>query len=85
MVRAVEHAAKKVGGANLTGQAIYDAFFEGPITEDELMGILPTQNFSKDAPFATKDLKVKITTVKNGKYQLATPEWVPVPTDVKKW
>jgi hypothetical protein len=35
LVRAVEHVAKKVDGANLTGQAIYDAMFEGPITEDE--------------------------------------------------
>jgi ABC-type branched-subunit amino acid transport system substrate-binding protein len=85
MVRMVEHAAKKVGGANLTGQAIYDAIYQAPFTEEELMGILPTQEFTKDAPFATKDLKVKITTVRDGKYQLAAPGWVPVPPDVKKW
>jgi len=53
--------------------------------EEELIGILPTQKFIKTAPFATKDLKVKITTVKDGNYQLATPNWVPVPPDVKKW
>ncbi len=85
MVRAVEHAAKKVGGANLTGQAVYDAFFEGAFTEEELMGILPTLYFTKEAPFSTKDLKVKITTVKDGKYQLAAPGWVSVPADIKKW
>jgi branched-chain amino acid transport system substrate-binding protein len=85
MARAVEHAARKVGGANLTGQAVYDAFFEKPLTEDELMGILPTLHFTREAPFSTKDLKVKIATVKNGKYQPAAPGWVPVPPDIKKW
>jgi branched-chain amino acid transport system substrate-binding protein len=85
MVRAVEHAAKKVGGANLSGQAIYDAMFEGPITEDELMGILPTLYYTKEAPFSTRDMKVKITTVKDGKFQLAVPGWVPVPADIQKW
>jgi len=85
MVRIVEHAAKKVGGANLTGQAIYDAIYQTPFTEKELMGILPTQKFTKAAPFASKNLKVKITTVRDGKYQLATPGWAPVPPDVKKW
>ena len=76
MVRAVEHAAKKVGGANLSGQAIYDAMFEGPITEDELMGILPTLYYTKEAPFSTRDMKVKITTVKD-KCQLAVPDGSP--------
>jgi len=85
MARIVEHAAKKAGGGNLTGQAIYNTMFDGPFTEQELMGILPTQQFTKDAPFATKDLKVKITTVKDGKYQLATPDWVKVPSDIVKW
>jgi len=86
MVRVVEHAAKKVGGANLTGQAIYNAFNAGPITEEEMMGVIPTQYFvSKVEPFSTKNLKVKITTVKDGTYQLATPGWVPVPSDIKKW
>ena len=40
--------------------------------EEELIGILPTQKFIKAAPFATKDLKVKSTTAKDGNYQLAT-------------
>ena len=84
-VRAVEHAAKKVGAANVTGQAVYDAMFAGPFTLEELMGTLPTLQFTKEAPFCNKDLKVMIETVKNGEYVLATPEWTPVPTDVKKW
>jgi len=84
-VRAVEHAAKKVGGGNLTGQAIYDAILAQPFTHEELMGVLPTLFFTKEAPFSTKDLKVMIETVKNGKYALATSDWIPIPTDVKKW
>jgi branched-chain amino acid transport system substrate-binding protein len=84
-VRAVEHAAKKVGGANLTGQAVYDAMYAGPFTEEELMYTLPTLTFTKDAPFPNKNLKVMLETVKDGKYTLATPEWVAVPTNVEKW
>lgn len=84
-VRAVEHAAKKVGPDNLNGQAVYDAMFEGPFTSDELMGSLPTLNFTKEAPFPLGDLKVIIETVKDGKYVMADPDWVPVPSDVKKW
>lgn len=84
-LRAVEHAAKKVGAANLTGQAVYDALSTGTYTEDELMGLLPTLHFTKNAPFPTDNLKVRIETVKDGKYQLATPGWVPVPPDITKW
>ena len=84
-VRAVEHAAKKVGAENLTGQAVYDAILGEPFTEEELMCTLPTLQFTKEAPFCNKDLKVMIETVKNGEYTLAAPEWIPVPTDVKKW
>lgn len=85
LVRGVEHAAKNVGAKNLSGQAVYDAFLKGPMPASDFMGILPGQQFTREAPFPTKDLKVKITTVKNGKYVLATPGWVDVPDDVKKW
>ena len=85
LARAVEHAAVDVGTENLTGQAVYEAFFKKPIEEAQFMGILPGMQFAKDAPFPTKNLRVKITTVKNGKYALATPDWVPVPDDVKPW
>ncbi len=84
-VRAVEHAAKKVGGAKLTGQAVYDAMYAGPFTDKELMYTLPTLTFTKEAPFSNKDLKVMLETVKDGKYTLATPEWVAIPTNVEKW
>lgn len=84
-VRAVEHAARKVGGSHITGQTVYDALLGAPFTHEELMGTLPTLQFAKDAPFPTKNLKVMIETVKNGQYVLATPNWVSVPPDVKKW
>lgn len=84
-VRAVEHAAKKVGGDKLTGTAVYEALTTGSFTEDELMGILPTLTYTKDAPFPLKGGKVRIEWVKDGKYQLATPNWLTMPTDVSKW
>jgi branched-chain amino acid transport system substrate-binding protein len=84
-VRAVEHAAKKVGGAKLTGQAVYNAMFTGPFTYEELMGTLPPLHFTKAAPFSTKEMKVKIETVKRGQYALADPAWIPIPADIKKW
>jgi branched-chain amino acid transport system substrate-binding protein len=84
-VRAVEHAIKRVGTANLTGQDIYDALLGAPFTEEELMGTLPTLQFTKEAPFCNTDLKVMIETVKDGEYTVAAPEWIPVPMDVKKW
>ena len=85
-VRALEHAAKKVGGANLTGQAVYDAMFEGPFTQEELMGTLPTLAYTKEAPFPLgKDVKVMIETVKKGQYTVATDEWQPIPADLRKW
>jgi branched-chain amino acid transport system substrate-binding protein len=84
-VRAVEHAAKKVGGDKLTGAAVYEALTTSSFTEDELMGIMPAQKFTKEAPFPLQGGKVKIEWVKNGKYQLATPDWLAIPTDVTKW
>lgn len=84
-VRAVEHAAKKVGADKLTGAAVYDALTTSTFTEDELMGVLPTLKFNKDAPFPTENTKVKVEWVKDGKYQLATPNWLTIPSDVAKW
>lgn len=57
----------------------------GTFTEDELMGLMSTLHFSKDAPFPIADARVKVETVKDGKYQLATPTWLPIPTDIVKW
>lgn len=86
VVRAIEHAARKVGGDKLTGRAVYDAMFAGPFTQAELMDTLPTLTFTKDAPFPMGEgVKVMIETVKDGKYTVATRDWVPIPLDLKKW
>jgi len=84
-VRAIEHAAKQVGVDNLTGRAVYEALSAGTFTEKELMGVLPTLNFTKDAPFPLKDNKIFINTVKNGKYTTASSDWVSIPSDIPKW
>ena len=84
-VRAVEHAARKVGADKLTGQAVFDALLADEFTEDELMGVLPTLKYSKEAPFPLQGGKVRVEWVKDGKYQLATPNWLTIPSDVTKW
>ena len=57
----------------------------GTFSDEELMGFLAGFSFTKDAPFPMKNAKVKIETVKDGKYTLATPDWIPVVTDLTKW
>jgi branched-chain amino acid transport system substrate-binding protein len=84
-VRAVEHAVRRVGADKVTGQAVYDTLLSDTFTEDELMGVLPTMKFSKEAPFPLQGGKVKIEWVKDGKYQIATPNWLPIPSDIQKW
>jgi branched-chain amino acid transport system substrate-binding protein len=84
-VRAVEHAVKKVGADKLTGEAVYETLATGTFSDEELMGFLAGFSFTKDAPFPMKNAKVKIETVKDGKYTLATPDWIPVVTDLTKW
>jgi branched-chain amino acid transport system substrate-binding protein len=84
-VRAIEHTARRVGADKVTGQAVYDTLLADTFTEDELMGILPAIKFSKEAPFPLQGGKVKIEWVKDGKYRVATPDWLPIPSDVQKW
>lgn len=83
-VRAIEHTAKRVGADKITGEAVYQTLLTHKFTDDELMGLLAGVSFTKEAPFQLSG-KVKIETVKDGKYVLATPEWRPVPEDVTKW
>ena len=83
-LRAVERAAEAVGPDNITGEAMYNAMYAKPFTEEELLGLASTQTFTKDAPFSTKDLKVKATTVKDGKQMLVSEDWIPVP-EIPKW
>ncbi len=83
-LRAVERAAKKVGAGNITGQAVYDAMYEGPFTEENLLGLWPTLKYTKEAPFSTYHMKVKSSTVRDGKHVLTSPDWLPIPK-IKKW
>jgi len=82
--RAVERAAAKVGAENITGEAMYKAMYEKPFTEEEMLGLTHRLEYTKESPFPQKGLKVRITTVKNGKQVLATKEWMPV-LDIPKW
>lgn len=83
-LRAVERAAAAVGPDNITGEAVYNAMYAGPFTEEDLLGLAPTLTFTKDAPFSTKDLKVKATTIKDGKQMLVGSGWIEVP-EIPKW
>jgi branched-chain amino acid transport system substrate-binding protein len=83
-LRAVERAAEMVGPDNITGEAVYNAMYAKPFTEADLLGLAPSQTFTKAAPFSTTDLKVKATTVKNGKQMLLSEDWIPVPA-IPSW
>ena len=50
-----------------------------------MLSTLPTLQFTKEAPFSIRNMKVMVETVKDGKYTVATPEWIAVPTNVEKW
>jgi branched-chain amino acid transport system substrate-binding protein len=84
VVRAVERAAAMVGPENITGEAMYNAMYVKPFTEEDLLGLASTLTFTKQAPFSTKNLKVKSSTVKNGKQVLVSQDWIPVP-EIPKW
>ena len=83
--RAIERAARVVGPDKITGEAVYNAMFTGPFSEEDLLGLLPTLIFTKDAPFSTRTIKVKVSTIKDGKHVMATNEWVPLKGTVPKW
>jgi branched-chain amino acid transport system substrate-binding protein len=83
-LRAVERAAKRVGAENVSGQAIYDSMYEGPFTEEDLLGLWPTLKYTKEAPFSTYYMKVKSSTVRDGKHVLTSPKWLPIP-QINKW
>jgi branched-chain amino acid transport system substrate-binding protein len=83
-LRGIERAAEKVGADKVTGEAVFNAMFEKPFTEEELLGLAPTLTFTSNAPFSEKDLKVRATTVKGGKQVMVTDEWIPVP-EIPNW
>jgi hypothetical protein len=83
-LRAVERAAEMVGPDKITGEAMYNAMYAKPFTEEDLLGLASTMTFTKEAPFSTKDLKVKATTVKGVMQKLISDDWISVP-DIPKW
>ena len=83
-VRVIERVIKKLGPDKVTGEEVYKAMYDGPFTSEELLGLMPTIEFHRTAPFPEQAMKVKISTVKDGKRVIATPDWVPIP-NIKKW
>jgi len=83
-VAAVEKAVAKVGAGNLSGQAIYDALLSGPYAAESFQGLMPSLQLRKDAPFPTDNLAVKAMTVKGGKLEAVSTDWMPVPA-LAKW
>ncbi|MBV1865458.1 MAG: ABC transporter substrate-binding protein [Rhodobacteraceae bacterium] len=83
VVAVIDHAIANNGAENLTGAKVREALFSGPITTEETRGMLPTLNFTPEAPFPLKGLKVNIARVVDGKIVIeATNVDVPV---VNKW
>jgi len=74
-----------VGPDKITGEAVYNAMFSEPFTEQYLLGLLPLLSFTKEAPFSMTTPKVKISVIKDGKHVMATNEWVPIKGTVPKW
>ncbi|MCC5858961.1 MAG: ABC transporter substrate-binding protein [Ectothiorhodospiraceae bacterium] len=70
-VRAIEAAVAEYGAGNVTGEAIREMMFATEFDTAELFEILPTLNFTREAPFPVAGLSVNIATVKDGEYTLA--------------
>lgn len=83
-VAAIERATAKVGAANLTGQAIYDALLAGPFPAEAFQGLIPSMALTRAAPFPTDNLAVKAMTVKGGQLVAVSQDWMPVPA-LAKW
>lgn len=84
MLRTIERVIPKLGPDKLTGEAIYEAVFEKEFTEQDNLGLLPTLKYTKEAPFSAVYMKVKSTTVKNGKEARTFQGWSDIPT-IPKW
>lgn len=67
LVRAVEAAAKKNGASKLTGEMVYQAIQEQPITSASMFGYTHDLNYGVGAPFPTYQVKVNVGEVKGGK------------------
>lgn len=83
-VAAIERAAKKVGADKITATAVYEALLDGPFAPENFEGLLPQIRLTKEAPFPTENLAVKAITVRNGKFEAVSTDWMPVPA-LSKW
>lgn len=82
-LRAVERAIAKVGPDRLTGVDVREGVLSGPFSFEELFGIFPAVNITKENPFPVSGMTATITTVSGGKIINVTTQ-VPVPT-IRKW
>jgi branched-chain amino acid transport system substrate-binding protein len=83
-VRAVEAGARKYGGDKLTGELMYKTLVEVNFPASQFNGFAGGEiDFSIEAPFPTKDPRVNIGQVLNGKLTTIAPA-VPAPK-LEKW
>ena len=83
VVSVIEHAIEANGAAGLTGEKVREALFLKPITTEETHGMLPTLQFTTEAPFPLEGLKVNVGQVVDGKIVIDAIN-VDVPV-VNKW
>jgi branched-chain amino acid transport system substrate-binding protein len=84
LVRAVEAGARKYGGDKLTGELMYKTLVEVNFPASQFNGFAGGElDFSIEAPFPTKDPRVNIGQVLNGKLTTIAPA-VPAPK-LEKW
>lgn len=84
LVRAVEAGARKYGGDKLTGELMYKTLVEVTYPANQFNGFAGGEiDFSVEAPFPTKDPRVNIGQVINGKLTTIAPA-VPAPK-LEKW
>ena len=83
LVRAIEAAAQKHGGAKLTGEILYQTLTTTEFPAKLFFGYTHDLEFSVDAPFPSKAPKINIGTVSGGKV-VTVATGVPVPT-LSKW
>jgi len=84
LVRAVEAAARKYGGDKLTGELMYKTLVDVSYPANQFNGFAGGEvDFSVEAPFPTKDPRVNVGQVVNGKLITVAPA-IPAPK-LEKW
>ncbi len=83
-LRSLENAIKKVGKDKVTGEAMYRALLETPVTEKDMLGLTPDLAFDNTRPFPSGKLRAKAVVVKGGALTPYTTDWMDVPA-LEKW